>query len=230
MSANQIRGVQQAPIITSPGAEVSSLKTWSVDKNNKVITLDNGYTLTFEGKEQAWHIKDSQGNEVRIWGDPHVYEDDGGKWDFKAQTTFQLEDGTKITIKTKPIGDGSMTVSDELFITKGDQSVHVSGIADNNVNISDVSMEGQRIDQAIDDGYLVKEMGGVDDWSFGNEEITHNLPFVDYETYIAGLNMYTTPPSFEIIDLNNKQNIDIDKKMEGCANFMEIKKEVKRNG
>lgn len=177
--------------------------TWSVDQDSKTIQLDNGYTLTFEDQDQAWHIKDADGNDVRIWGDPHVAEGDGGKWDFKAQMTFELEDGTKITVKTKPIGDGSVTVSDELIITKGDQAIHVTGIADDNVQISEVTQDGRRMDRITADGYTAHESGSVEDWTFGGKEITHNLPFVDYETYLEGMGLYATPPGLNLFDPNN---------------------------
>lgn len=176
-------------------------QTWSVDSESNTITLDNGYTVTFENDDQAWHIRDADGNDVRIWGDPHVHEGDGGKWDFKAQMTFELEDGTKITVKTKPIGDGSVTVSDELIITKGDQAIHVTGIADNNVQIGDVTMDGAALDAATADGYVATETGGVDDWSFRGTEITRNLPFVDYETYVAAMGLFENPPPLHLLDL-----------------------------
>ncbi len=163
--------------VFAAGQTSSAEKTWAVNQQDKTIHLDNGYILSFEGQHQAWSITDPQGNKSRIWGDPHVQESDNGKWDFKEQTTFKLDDGTKITVKTKPWGNGSMTVSDELFITKGDQAITVKGIADNNVQISDVGMNGRELDRMVNDGYLVKEMGGVDDWSFEGKEVTQNLPF-----------------------------------------------------
>lgn len=188
--------------IAGEGAKGPS-ESWSVDKESNTIQLDNGYSITFDNKDQSWHIKDATGKETQIWGDPHVVEGDGGKWDFKAQMTFELEDGTKITVKTKPIGDGSVTVSDELTITKGDQCIKVTGIADNNVQISDVTMDGQAVDAAVSDGYLARMGDNVEDWEFGGKEITHNLPFVDYETYTAGIAMFTTPPWYAQIDPNN---------------------------
>ena len=178
-------------------------QTWSVDQESKTIHLDNGYTITIEGKDEAWTITDPDGNKSRIWGDPHVHEGDGGKWDFKADMTFELEDGTKITVKTKEIGDGSVTVSDELYITKGDQCVTVTGLAANNPQINDVTMDGQAVDAAIDDGYVAREMGGVDDWSFAGDEITHNLPFVDYEVYVAGRAGFLNPPGLNLLDIMN---------------------------
>ena len=41
-----------------------------------------------------------------------------------------LDDGTRITVKTKPYGNGQ-TLSDELDITKGSQSIKVTGLAQN---------------------------------------------------------------------------------------------------
>lgn len=179
----------------------SSTRTWQVDRNNRTIRLDNGYILTFENKDQAWHIKDARGNDVRIWGDPHVHEDDGGKWDFKDQMTFRLADGTKITVKTKPVGNGSRTVSDELFITKGDQAIHVTGVAENRVNISNVTLTGRDMDNMVADGYLAQEMGGVDDWSLNGREITRDLPN-NYDIRLQHLVDFITPPSRDTLPTN----------------------------
>lgn len=173
--------------------------SWRVDRDAKTIFLDNGYTLTFEGRDQAWHIKDANGNETRIWGDPHVQEKDGGRWEFRDQMTFQLADGTKITVKTIPVGNGRATVSDQLFITKGDQSVHVTGLAANRVVISGVTSNGRAMDARVTDGYVAMEMGGVDDWSVNGREVTRDILRGSPEILLERLAPFTTPPPRETL-------------------------------
>jgi hypothetical protein len=160
--------------------------TWQVDHENNTIYLDNGYKIVLDGEECSWKLYDAGGNVLHVWGDPHVSESDGGRWDFKADMTFELDDGTKITVQTKDWGNG-MTVSDNLIITNGDQCVQVSGIADNNPVISEVTTDGEIVDANTDDGYLASEMEGVDDWEWAGDEITHNMPFVDHSTYEHGM-------------------------------------------
>ncbi|NJN46844.1 MAG: DUF1521 domain-containing protein [Candidatus Competibacteraceae bacterium] len=152
----------------------ASNSSWQVDQENNTIQLDNGYELSFDNERQSWHIKDADGNEVNIWGDPHVKENDGGKWDFKQDSTFVLDDGTKITVHTSPTGNGQ-TVTDTVTITKGDQAIQVTGIANNNVQISEVMSNGEELDAAHNDGYVFYEENGVDDWTNENgDTITAN--------------------------------------------------------
>ncbi len=146
--------------------------TWSVDKDAKTIKLD-GYEIVMEDTHQAWKIYklDDNGNRIsdeysRVWGDPHVDEADGDKWDFSETVSFMLDDGTKITVGTKDLGH-SIKVSDTLTITKGDQAIVVTGIADNNVEISDVTLDGRDLDYNTNDGYYAYEGDSVADWETG---------------------------------------------------------------
>jgi len=140
-------------------------------EGEKRIPLGNGYTLHLENKDSAWRITDAEGNTVRVWGDPHVDENADGtdEWDFTQATTFMLDDTTKITVGTKGVGEGR-SVTDTLTITNGDRAIVVTGIADNNVQIdssqtnADPSEGGQSIDRAVDDGDVLVEDGGVNQW------------------------------------------------------------------
>lgn len=62
-------------------------------------------------------------------------------------------------------------------------------------------MDGAALDAATADGYVATETGGVDDWSFRGTEITRNLPFVDYETYVAAMGLFENPPPLHLLDL-----------------------------
>jgi hypothetical protein len=180
-------------------------QTWSIDQASKTITLDSGYSITLDNRKQSWRIHDPDGKEVLIWGDPHVAEGDGGRWDFKAQTTFALEDGTKITCKTRLAADGTVSFSDELFITNlaSDQAIHVTGIADDNVQIGEVTSGAQGVDDSAQDGYLVTEKGTVEDWTFGGLEVVRDLPFVDYDAYLDLIGMRDNPPQANLLDLSS---------------------------
>ncbi|CAM3582469.1 DUF1521 domain-containing protein [Parendozoicomonas haliclonae] len=155
-----------------------SENTWSVnhDKDPKEIALDNGYKIQIHGEKESWTIVDANGNNTKIWGDPHVNEGDrkGSKqWDFQKDATFVLDDGTKITCKCKDKGRKDKNIfSDELIITKANQSIHVTGIADNNPQIDGPALDGAAKDAAFNDGYLFKMGDQVDDWLFNGEEIT----------------------------------------------------------
>jgi len=162
-----------APSPGTPSPQPTPQPTWEVDQSNRTIQLDNGYSLKFDNANQSWHITDKEGNSTRIWGDPHVQENDGGKWDFKQDATFMLDDGTKISVNTVGRGN-SLTVTDSLTITKGDQAILVTGVADNNVKISNVMSNGSELDRMTNDGYVFKEENGVDDWTSNGNVITTN--------------------------------------------------------
>ena len=164
-----------------------SENTWTIDQNKspREIALDNGYKIQIHGDKEKWSILDANGNKTEIWGDPHVNEGDrsGNKqWDFQQDATFILDDGTKITCKCKDKGRSDKNIfSDELIITKANQSIHVTGIADNNPQIGEPTLEGAKMDADTNDGYIFKMGDQVDDWTYNGEEITGDFKNITAE-------------------------------------------------
>ncbi|MDX1453062.1 MAG: DUF1521 domain-containing protein [Oleiphilaceae bacterium] len=103
------------------------------------------------------------GEHYRIWGDPHVDVDGQRAFDFKGDTSFILDDGTKITIQTTPWrGNNGQTISSEVSIIDGQSNygVHIKGVDD--YHSGDLTFEetrnlGQFLDSMIDDGNYVHE-------------------------------------------------------------------------
>ena len=90
-----------------------------------------GYVITAEGRQSAWNIKGPDGKDVtRVWGDPHVSEADGTRWDFTKNSDFVLPDGTRIEAITSydPSKGNGMSVTTGLNIMNGQDRVEVSGI------------------------------------------------------------------------------------------------------
>ncbi|WP_211824395.1 DUF1521 domain-containing protein [Kistimonas asteriae] len=155
--------------------ETVSKPTWTVDheKDPKEIALDNGNKIVIHGNSEAWSIVDANGNSTKIWGDPHVSEGDrNGYWDFQSDGTFMLDDGTKIQVKTtaKDRKDGNV-YTDSLTITKGNQSIEVTGIADNKPQIGEPALNGAMLDQATNDGHVFKMGDQADDWVYEGSEL-----------------------------------------------------------
>lgn len=151
-----------------------SKPTWSVDhdKTPKEILLDNGYKLVLHGKDQSWSMIDANGNETKVWGDPHISEgDEHGNWDVQSDCTFVLDDGTKIHVKTTAGGrkDGNV-YTDSLVITKGNQSLTVTGIADDDPQIGQPSLDGAMLDKTTNDGHVFKMGDQIDDWVYDNDQ------------------------------------------------------------
>jgi hypothetical protein len=162
------------PTVPYPGNGTHPSGNLKVGENG-VITTPGGYKIEAT-KQHEWTITGPDGKSTRIWGDPHVDEGDGGKWDFKRDSTFVLGDGTRINVTTKPWGNGDMTVTGGLEIISGNDRVQVT----------DIDKGKGKVGQVTQDGYQhVNKFGGkdvfvmgkeTDDWSFQGKEIigSHN--------------------------------------------------------
>ncbi len=77
---------------------------------------------------------------TQVWGDPHVYEKDGGKWDFTKSSDFRLPDGTLIYAKTT--SETGASVTKNLTIVNGNDRVQALGLDTAQVKVGDVSGDG----------------------------------------------------------------------------------------
>ena len=158
-------GCTSPPVIDEGSHPSGNLKT-----DGGKITTPGGYEIEPLGKFE-WKITGPDGKSTRIWGDPHVAEGDGGKWDFKRDSTFMLPDGTRINVTTKPYGNNGMTVTGELEIINGNDRVLVTDIDKGKGNIGQVTADGfQHVNSFGGNDVFV--MGNEsDDWSFQGREI-----------------------------------------------------------
>ena len=111
----------------------------SFANNGKTGTVKVGdrYELSFDQSCQSVTLKDlCDKSETRVWGDPHVSESNGDKWEFKKDLTFKLEDGTRVTFHTvgadgKPVTGNTKGPSfvDKVDIVKGHEAASVENIA-----------------------------------------------------------------------------------------------------
>ncbi|GGH32137.1 hypothetical protein GCM10007036_43790 [Alsobacter metallidurans] len=170
------------PVQPKPGCD----DKWSVGevKDGKgEIKLGKDYTINFDESKEEFLVKNNcTGDVTRVWGDPHVDVKNDGKndWNFKKDSTFQLKDGTKITVGTvngegkKASENDHVSYSSKLTITKGDKAIQVTGLAGNhdgkdNVKVT-TSGHGRQIDKATDDGVTVKEKKGG--WDLNGKTVT----------------------------------------------------------
>lgn len=134
---------------------------WEIcQENGKTrVKLDCGYLLEFdERRSELWIIKPC-GEKTRIWGDPHVDvgADGTNDFDFWGTTTFELKDGTKITINTEPWrGNTAMTLANNVVVTKGEKSLIVNGLSQNALGdfVIEKGLNGRALDRAVWDGKL----------------------------------------------------------------------------
>ena len=95
------------------------------------VTTAGGYRVVPEGSQAAWSIYAPGQNpgekpHTRVWGDPHVDEKDGTRWDFTKNSDFALPDGTRINVETT--SEHGQSVSAALNIVNGADRVRIDGI------------------------------------------------------------------------------------------------------
>lgn len=110
------------------------------------ITTAGGYKIVPEGRTN-WEIyapgqDPGEKAHTRIWGDPHVTEKDGTRWDFTKSSDFVLPDGTRIHAKTSSDTGQSVTVG--LEVVNGMDRVSVTGLNGRNPQVSDIKHDGYR--------------------------------------------------------------------------------------
>jgi uncharacterized protein DUF1521 len=147
-----------APVNQSPAQSADPVWTHETGDGKATIRLGDKYTITANEDDASWTVRNNEtGHVTRVHGDPHVDDDNDGKndFDFKKDMTFQLEDGTKITVNTVPFGNGQ-TLSSKLTITNGNNAITVEGLGDskdgaNNLKVTQ-SNAGVALDQLTADG------------------------------------------------------------------------------
>ncbi len=141
----------------------------SLKADANIVTTPGGYKIESTGKFD-WKITGPDGKVTEVQGDPHVREGDGGKWDFKRNSTFVLGDGTRVNVTTTPYGNGA-TVTQGLEIISGNDRVTISEMDKGKGKISDITEDGFSHSNSFG-GNDVFVMGTeTDDWSFQGKEV-----------------------------------------------------------
>lgn len=121
-------GCIPTPSVNYSGAPAGQGLTKNEDGS---ITTAGGYRIHATGQQQEWKIYGPNGDELtRVWGDPHVDEADGTKWDFTKSSDFVLPDGTRIHAKTNydETSGTSQSVTTGLEITNGADRASIEGV------------------------------------------------------------------------------------------------------
>ena len=139
---------------SSSADKLKYLKLSTDSQNLPSVKTSDGYTISFEGKNQAWTITTPDGQSTRIWGDPHVEESDGDKWDFQKQSSFKFGNN-KITVETQPLGNGTAYTS-TINIYHSSDRITISGINSDKPSVSTAAADAKTEDAKLADGDIYK--------------------------------------------------------------------------
>jgi hypothetical protein len=135
------------------------------------ITTPGGYKISPAG-QYGWNVTGPDGKLTKVWGDPHVNEQNGKTWNFQQDSTFVLGDGTRINVTTVPWGNAGAHVTSQLEVLNGHDRVMMTGVD---------SAQGGTTGKVLTDGFQhVNDFGGApvftegassDDWGYQGKEI-----------------------------------------------------------
>lgn len=151
----------------TPSAQPTPSRLSAIRDDTGVVTVRtlDGFMLKAEPKDHAWSITDPEGKTTRIYGDPHVKESDGDKWDFTKRGTFVFGKN-KITVETTPLSNGT-TITRQITMYSGKERVTIGGIDKNRPTIVALAEDGRQHDDALSDGTIYRRGGTAkgENWS-----------------------------------------------------------------
>ena len=113
---------------------------------DNAVRTPGGYTVVPTGDDATWKIYgpgQTYGDDAitKVWGDPHVNEKDGTRWDFTKDSNFTLPDGTIIRADTTSETGKSFTQA--LTIIAGNDKVEITGVNSRNPRVGQPTADGE---------------------------------------------------------------------------------------
>ena len=141
--------------ITNPSHASTTMQNGQAvfENDDYKITCDDNNTVTITNKQT--------GAVYQASGDPHVSVDGQHVFDFWGTTTFNLDDGTKVTIQTTPYAANPQAdLASKVTITNGSYGVQITGVDSNtqgDLAIHEEAGWGHTMDWAVSDGNEIDE-------------------------------------------------------------------------
>jgi len=145
--------------LTSPITNPSHASTTM--QNGQAVFENDHYKITANDDNTVTITNKQTGAVYQASGDPHVSVNGQHKFDFWGTTTFNLDDGTKVTIQTTPYAaNPNADLSSKVTITNGSYGVQITGVDSNthgDLAIHEAAGWGHTLDWAVDDGNEINE-------------------------------------------------------------------------
>jgi hypothetical protein len=141
--------------ITNPSHASTTMQNGQAvfENDDYKITCDDNNTVTITNKQT--------GAVYQAAGDPHVSVNGQHQFDFWGTTTFNLDDGTKVTIQTTPYAaNPNADLSSKVTITNGSYGVQISGVDSNtqgDLAVHEYAGWGNTLDSYTADGNEINE-------------------------------------------------------------------------
>jgi hypothetical protein len=142
-----------------PGDAANPTHASTSMQGGKAVFENDNYRIVASDANRVEISNKQTGEHYEVWGDPHVNVDGKHAFDFWGTTTFQLNDGTKLTFQTVPAGNG-MTLPSTLTITNGEYGSRITGIdtvKNGDLHVDEGKSWGNVIDGVVDDGNVLYE-------------------------------------------------------------------------
>jgi hypothetical protein len=146
-----------APVITGP--DLFAITVTGIGSG--IIDIANNYQLWFNEVQSEIVIRNLIANEsTRIWGESVCADRDDLPLQFWGTSSFELLDGTKVTVETKPMADNqNLYTLDKVTVTNDRRAVILTGL--DNATLNDVKIDqsnsGWDIEDDTRDGFTLVE-------------------------------------------------------------------------
>ena len=177
--------------VSEYGSDPYTATTWT--QNGNSIVLDNGYGLSLQPDGSggtAFTLVDAEGNQL-IYDNQTLIPVPAGQTVDVIQSgipvmndmTLILDDGTEITFQTAAAStafnpadlSGGLADITSITITRENQGMTITGIDTETPTINAPDLNGEALDSASNDGYVLLEAGGLHAWEYDGVRVANMM-------------------------------------------------------
>ena len=173
--------------VSEYGSDPYTATTWT--QNGNSVVLDNGYGLSIQpdgNGQSSFTLLDAEGNQLIYQNQTLIPVPSGQTVDViqngipvMNDMTMILDDGTEISFQTGTPGtaynsadlSGGLADITSITITRDNQGMTITGVDTATPTINAPSLNGETLDTASNDGYVLLESGGLHSWEYDGAKV-----------------------------------------------------------